>query len=449
MGSNIGSNLPISASAPIRANEIAYNLFSANLVSADPTGVNDSTSAFNAAAASLASGGAVIVPPGTYKLGGVTIVNGVYFIGQGIGITFITTTGSNPAFKTINSNAITSGGIIGFDAQGNASTDTAFDATVDFIDVSLSGTVQNFFVQNNRIYRWRNGWSGSLNDINPIFGANQFSCNNKGIFVYNNHPEFSGTNFFDGNNYGVTSVGTTGGGMYDMEMVGQRFYGGNYGVTDGGHCSITGCEFSGQHQVGVIVGVGCAVTGCQFTTDSAAACVIGVKILRVGAKVSGNMFNSHGLPWTDAAISINMTSGGYGVTIENNRFGDGPDIGHCIVQETGSNDMTTSKISGNVATIYAATSRFLWLKANALLCHFKDNNIDATQTTSTVDIMSMTNYMTGNIISGNTIFKNGSTYAINSGVASSYVAGNISWGGTHFNWTGADVNTVNVNNISV
>ncbi len=63
---------------------------------ADPTGVNDSTSAFNAAITAAGAGGTVWIPPGTYNIPGHIIVNNVTVAGAGMW--YSTVTGTAPGF---------------------------------------------------------------------------------------------------------------------------------------------------------------------------------------------------------------------------------------------------------------------------------------------------------------------------------------------------------------
>ena len=63
---------------------------------ADPTGVNDSTNAFNAAITAAGSGGTVWIPPGTYNIPGHIIVNNVTV--EGAGMWYSTVTGTAPGF---------------------------------------------------------------------------------------------------------------------------------------------------------------------------------------------------------------------------------------------------------------------------------------------------------------------------------------------------------------
>jgi parallel beta-helix repeat protein len=63
---------------------------------ADPTGVNDSTTAFNNAIAAAGAGGTVWIPPGTYLIPGHIIVNDVTV--EGAGMWYSTVTGAAPGF---------------------------------------------------------------------------------------------------------------------------------------------------------------------------------------------------------------------------------------------------------------------------------------------------------------------------------------------------------------
>ncbi|MGD0560493.1 MAG: choice-of-anchor D domain-containing protein, partial [Streptosporangiaceae bacterium] len=63
---------------------------------ADPTGVNDSTTAFNDAIAAAGAGGTVWIPPGTYDIPGHITVNDVTV--EGAGMWYSTITGAEPGF---------------------------------------------------------------------------------------------------------------------------------------------------------------------------------------------------------------------------------------------------------------------------------------------------------------------------------------------------------------
>src|SRR6202044_2158550 len=63
---------------------------------ADPTGVNDSTSAFNAAITAAGAGGTVWIPAGTYDIPGHIMVNDVTV--EGAGMWYSTITGTAPGF---------------------------------------------------------------------------------------------------------------------------------------------------------------------------------------------------------------------------------------------------------------------------------------------------------------------------------------------------------------
>jgi hypothetical protein len=63
---------------------------------ADPTGVNDSTNAFNAAITAAGAGGTVWIPPGTYDIPGHITVNDVTV--EGAGMWYSTITGAEPGF---------------------------------------------------------------------------------------------------------------------------------------------------------------------------------------------------------------------------------------------------------------------------------------------------------------------------------------------------------------
>lgn len=156
---------------------------------ADPTGVNDSTNAFNQAitqASQLGSSSAeVFIPGGTYLVGGLTInANGITFRGSGMGLTVLKANANGIwVLKVAQSNCIVDS--LTIDGNGHASVDGLVFApanesvtnTVNFNDYCTVSSVQ---IQNcNNGLRMRAGPTVSGTDSGCFY--NQFW----GVFFLN------------------------------------------------------------------------------------------------------------------------------------------------------------------------------------------------------------------------------------------------------------------------
>lgn len=429
------------------------------LSGADPTGVTDSTAAFNRASQALGTGaGVVFVPPGTYRIGGVILRDGLYFQGAGRDSTFIVSNGLDDAFKTVGAANLMSGGVSGFSATGNATGNQTWDASVDFINISSAALAAQFIVADNYAIRWRAAYRGSLDDREPRLHNNSFWFNNYGIFIVNNHPLFSGANDIRLNNWGMT--GNT---MYDLDVTGQKFNYNNYGVMPqpGGimnNSVFTACTFGLNALVGIQLGQACSVIGGKLIATSTGTCERGIVMIGAGAKVTNMEILSFGAAFSVGAICIdNRTlADGVGMDISNNAFTPTlvgtSGIGTAILQESTASQLTSSVITSNTMRYWNAGDRFIRLLANVFNCNISGNNLYSDGVAS-ANAMIEANGTTviGNIVQGNSaVFLAGATArTIDMKVPRSIVNNNMARRGTGFNLTGADGDTISTPNIFV
>jgi Alpha-1,3-glucanase catalytic domain D1/Alpha-1,3-glucanase catalytic domain D2/F5/8 type C domain/Cep192 domain 4/Abnormal spindle-like microcephaly-assoc'd, ASPM-SPD-2-Hydin len=127
---------------------------------ADPTGVNDSTSAFNAAITAAGSGGTVWIPAGTYNIPGHIIVNDVTV--EGAGMWYSTITGTAPGFygngtPTNSLPASTNVHLSNFAIFGNVQ-ERCDSCAVNGIGGALSdSTVSNIWIEHMKVGAWMDG----------------------------------------------------------------------------------------------------------------------------------------------------------------------------------------------------------------------------------------------------------------------------------------------------
>jgi F5/8 type C domain/Pectate lyase superfamily protein/Abnormal spindle-like microcephaly-assoc'd, ASPM-SPD-2-Hydin len=123
---------------------------------ADPTGVNDSTSAFNAAITAAGSGGTVWIPPGTYNIPGHIIVNNVTV--EGAGMWYSTVTGTAPGFYGNSApNPSTNVHLSNFAIFGNVQ-QRDDSAQVNGIGGAMSNsTVSNIWIEHMKVGAWMDG----------------------------------------------------------------------------------------------------------------------------------------------------------------------------------------------------------------------------------------------------------------------------------------------------
>jgi len=127
---------------------------------ADPTGVNDSTSAFNDAITAAGAGGVVWIPSGTYNIPGHIIVNDVTV--EGAGMWYSTVTGTAPGFygngtPTNSSPASTNVHLANFAIFGNVQ-ERDDSAQVNGIGGAMSNsTVSNIWIEHEKVGAWMDG----------------------------------------------------------------------------------------------------------------------------------------------------------------------------------------------------------------------------------------------------------------------------------------------------
>ena len=128
---------------------------------ADPTGVNDSTSAFNAAITAAGSGGTVWIPAGTYNIPGHIIVNNVTVAGAGMW--YSTVTGTAPGFYGNSApSPSTNVHLQNFAIFGNVQ-DRDDSAQVNGIGGAMSNsTVSNIWIEHMKVGAWMDGPMDSL-----------------------------------------------------------------------------------------------------------------------------------------------------------------------------------------------------------------------------------------------------------------------------------------------
>src|ERR1700722_5428298 len=128
---------------------------------ADPTGVNDSTNAFNAAISAAGSGGTVWIPPGTYNIPGHIMVNNVTIAGAGMW--YSTVTGTAPGFYGNSApSASTNVHLQNFAIFGNVQ-ERDDSAQVNGIGGAMSNsTVSNIWIEHLKVGAWMDGPMNAL-----------------------------------------------------------------------------------------------------------------------------------------------------------------------------------------------------------------------------------------------------------------------------------------------
>jgi hypothetical protein len=123
---------------------------------ADPSGVNDSTSAFNAAISAAGAGGTVWIPAGTYNIPGHIMVNNVTIAGAGMW--YSTVTGAAPGFYGNSApSPSTNVHLQNFAIFGNVQ-DRDDSAQVNGIGGAMSNsTVSNIWIEHMKVGAWMDG----------------------------------------------------------------------------------------------------------------------------------------------------------------------------------------------------------------------------------------------------------------------------------------------------
>jgi hypothetical protein len=128
---------------------------------ADPTGVSDSTSAFNAAITAAGPGGTVWIPPGTYNIPGHIMVNDVTVAGAGMW--YSTVTGTAPGFYGNSApSPSTNVHLQNFAIFGNVQ-ERCDSCQVNGIGGAMSNsTVSNIWIEHDKVGAWMDGPMDSL-----------------------------------------------------------------------------------------------------------------------------------------------------------------------------------------------------------------------------------------------------------------------------------------------
>ena len=123
---------------------------------ADPSGVNDSTSAFNSAITAAGAGGTVWIPPGTYNIPGHISVNNVTIAGAGMWYSIIA--GTAPGFYGNSApSPSTNVHLQNFAISGNVQ-DRCDSCQVNGIGGAMSNsTVSNILIEHMKVGAWMDG----------------------------------------------------------------------------------------------------------------------------------------------------------------------------------------------------------------------------------------------------------------------------------------------------
>lgn len=268
-------------------------------------GVVDDSDAFIAAAAALPNGGIVFIPPGKYVVEGLPIRDGLYWSGAGMGKTdgstgtYLSLPASPSSHMFIWDGAATGfgGGVSGCYLYGGNT------VTYDCIDVSASTQMQRFCIEQNMIRGFRRGYSGSADDRSVLIQFNNFWNCTVGVYVPNNHPQFTGWNDYRDCTYGIQ------GQLVDAKVVGQNFAYCDYGVAPinttnyPGRVQFNGCSFAFCAVDGLIIGPQCVVSGCLIIPPASGG-VSGIRLIGGNSTIEGCVFDSDGGVWSEGCISM-------------------------------------------------------------------------------------------------------------------------------------------------
>lgn len=342
---------------------------------ADPTGARESSAAFIDAANSLARGGVVVIPPGKYIVEGLPLRDGLYYVGAGVGETD-GSTGTYLALPAVPSSnmfiwdgAVSGygGGISGCYLYGGNS------VTYDCIDLSPATTqINQFIIEKNLIRGFRRGYMGSADDRSVLIQFNNFWNCTAGVYVPNNHPQFTGWNDYRDCTYGIQGL------LYDAKVVGQNFA---YCTTGVGpidtsnrveRTQFTGCSFAFCTNDGLVAGQYCTITGCMFIPKTGNS-VAGIRVIGNQVAVTGCQFDTDASAiYTEGCISLDCTYLGQAIVganicsntvrVENTTFlyHKTSGAGHDMVSMTASNNTLFDpgsfvRRSGSVGSLFYST----------------------------------------------------------------------------------------------
>lgn len=337
-----------------------YNFLNSVVAGGDATGVTDSSAAFIAAANKLPRGGIVAIPPGEYIVQGLPIRNGLYWVGAGVGKTggstgtYLTLPASPSSHMFVWDGDTTGygGGVSGVYAHGGLTT------TYDCIDLTgASVGSHKFVIEHNIIQGFRRGYSGGADDRSVLIQFNNFWDCVAGVYIANNHPQFTGWNDYRDCTYGIQGL------LYDSKVVGQNFAYCTYGVAPIGtstHCErtqFTGCSFAFCTADGLVVGKHCTITGCMFLTKTGGS-VAGIRIIDNSVAITGCQFDTDGGVYSQGAVVFDCDYLGQSIvaaSIVGNVFRvEGSDVFYHL--SSASRDISSCVISQN--NIYESGSLF-------------------------------------------------------------------------------------------
>ena len=261
--------------------KVSYSIIAGAVVNvldygADPTGVADSTSAFNAAITALPFiGGTVSIPLGTYLVGTVVIPNDpktVNVIGQNKhGVILKMATAAGPVFQNSQTPGRTLGNIIGgFTIKANASSSRL---NLRHMGIDVSGFSNSVF---RDISYLSVGTSGNLGTLGSLFNIAS-------------DPYLTYQNVFE--NIDVTNC-------YGPSRV---FYFNNNSTTVFANSNIqeiSGCWFYANSAIDVIIdaadSTSTTVRNCEFESNAGALCIsLGQSMYICGNWIEANGSNIH------------------------------------------------------------------------------------------------------------------------------------------------------------
>ena len=226
---------------------------------ADPTGVADSTNAFNAAITAAGSGGTVWIPQGTYNVPGHIAVNNVTV--EGAGMWYSTVAGTAPGFYGNSApNASTNVHLSDFAISGNVQ-ERCDSCQVNGIGGALSNsTVSNIWIEHMKVGAWMDGpmtnltFSGmrirdtTADGINLHGGVTSSTITNSDI----RNTGDDGIALWADSGIGADSQDTISNNTVQLQQLanGIAGYGGNNNTISGNRVVDTGITQGGGIQVG-------------------------------------------------------------------------------------------------------------------------------------------------------------------------------------------------------
>jgi hypothetical protein len=447
----VDTGIVVNNPAPSTSTSVKY------LEGADPTGATDSSAAFAAVAISDVVG-TVHVAPGIYKVAHIPIRNGLTWQGPGrdAGLLIQPDSGGGHFFEVKSAITLSSGGVKGFSATGNATTINSFDGTVDFVNLSAATICYQFIMAENYVEKCRAAFYGSQNDREPRLHNNTIWYNNYGVFIQNNHPLFTGVNDIRLNNYGITGLV-----IYDMTINGQKLVSNNYGIVPQvsgamSNVDLCGCDISFNYILGAQFDNGCSITGGKLFAGSSGTFNRGVLIRGEGNAIRGTHIQSFGQPFTVGAVCFANTSAvKKGNSVQHcdiGYSGSGNSVGTAITHESGSMSQYGLQITNNQMYFKLATDRFINLLGPVIVSNISHNFCQSDPFVVTTDIIDVNNGgCARNQITNNTSFTNPSStgHAIRAWNPGGFNVNNIARRGAGFQWNGSDADTVSTPNIYV